>query len=175
MGHCGLGALLLYTMWLAKDLCSASAPSLSDDLSPRHPRYCTPRLNAFSLLGPCCPSSPFSSNSSVDLAVSTPRCHNLTLHRLLAQRKPFKLLPRTILVSLSVGFVNISISLVSFDSFLNRISFSLVALELFPSRLREQLSLIGSLVTTGANLARSVLVYRKHCRSFLQCLDEHYD
>lgn len=126
--------------------------SFQPSLIFRHPHCCPPRLDAFSILGPCFPFNPFLSSSKVVLAVLTSRFQKSALRRLLVQRKVFRLLLR--IVSLSIGYPEPRYLL----QLLQRLSFSLASpSSSFVPHLREQPSLRVSLAATGTSLVFTIL------------------
>ncbi|RLN50547.1 hypothetical protein BBJ29_008349 [Phytophthora kernoviae] len=74
-------------------------------------------------LAPCFPFSPLLSSSSMFLAVLTSLFQKLALHPLLVQRKTFLVHLRTTFLSASFGFLNLTISTISFASFVDNRSF----------------------------------------------------
>jgi hypothetical protein len=94
------------------------------------------RLNARSLLAPSFLFSPLLSNSSMFLAALTSWFQKFALHRLLVQRKTFRVHLSAIFLLASFGLRNFRISSISLTSFLDGCSFVLVHLVLLPLHLR---------------------------------------
>jgi len=84
----------------------------------RHPQWLS-RLNARSLLAPSFPASPLLSSSSIFLAALMSWFQKFALHRLLVQRKTFRVHLSAILMLSSFGLRNFCISSISFTYFLD--------------------------------------------------------
>jgi hypothetical protein len=82
--------------------CNAWLPVFPLTCSFRHPQ-CLSRLNARSLLAPSFPISPLVSSSSIFLAALTSRFPKFALHRLLEQRKTFRVYLRAIFMLASLA------------------------------------------------------------------------